>query len=354
LLTIGRNAVPQHIWVSRRWLSQLIPAMAILSVLASAKVVAWLARRKIPPTVTAFGLAAAYFLPTAGFLRPFAFRSMLSGLPEAYASVVAKLKASRTTPPLVTTNLQIASILTYLYDVPTALLGGRLEFGLSDAGAREALTCGNFGGMTAIGIEAFELGNTVADPASFAGDYLEMTEGRRPRALITFPLSFDIGVVGGDRSTLEVHAGHPRLVSEVGTLQEGGSVSATGRAGLLLGGPCMPLSPGVYRVDWIGRVLDVGGRRERQGALDAVAEPGANLLASVPLRVSPTGPSEAWIAGLDFSVEKPLACVDFRLRVDSNVAMVITRLRLTRAVVSAPAIRKEGSAIPPTDRARIP
>jgi len=332
VFTIGPHVVPQHIWASRRWVPHVIPGMAVLSVIAAAALSSYLARFRIPQTVPAAVLVACYFLPALSFLRPFLLKSMLLGLPEAYTALVDRLPAS--TKPVVTTNPHVASILTYVYDVPTAMLGGKTEFGFNAPEAQAALGRGDFAGMTAVGMGAFELGNSVSRSASFVGDYLEMTQGRRPRAVIGLPLSFDVGALGGSRSTLEVPARHPRLVSEVGVPQDDGSVLGSGRSGLLLGGPCMPLGAGNHEVDWIGRVFDVGGRRKQQGALDVVSEPGATLVASVPLRVARTGPSETWIAGVDFSLERPLECVDFRMRVESNVVISVTRLRLKRSLLN--------------------
>jgi len=335
VFTVGPHVVPQHIWASRRWVPHVIPAMAVLSVLAATRISSAVARFRIPQSLAAAVLLACYFVPALSFVRPFLLKSMLLGLPEAYATLVDRLPAPNTAQPVVTTNPHVASILTYVYDVPTAMLGGKTQFGFDASEARSALGRGEFAGMTAVGMGAFELGNSVSRSASFVGDYVEMTYGRRPRVVVGLPLSLDVGTLGGARSTLEVAARHPRLVSEVGTPQEDGSLLASGRGGLLLGGPCMALGAGNHEVDWIGRVLDVGGRRNQQGALDVVSEPGAQLVASVPLRVGRTGPSEVWIAGIDFSLDRPLGCVDFRMRVESNVVISVTRLRLKRTLVNS-------------------
>jgi hypothetical protein len=334
VFTVRTQAAPQHIWVSRRWLPQLIPGIFVLSSVAAG----WLSRLTIRVggvrTLVLAALALCYLVPTLQFDRPFAFRSMLQGLPAAYESAAARVRATRIRPPLVSADPNIAGIFTYVYDLPIALLGGDRKFGVQSEIAEQTLLRGDLGGMPAIGFDAFDLGNTVIESSRYVGPHLEVTQTEPPRRIVEFPVTFDLGVVGGPQRTLEVPAGHPRLTSNVGVPGPGSSVLSHGRAGLLQGGPCMTLGPGTYAVDWIGSVRQVGAVPV-QGLVDVVTDPRQTVVTSVPLRVRPTGGSETWLAGVDFSAERTLRCVEFRLQIEHGVAMTLSRVRLARVADGA-------------------
>jgi hypothetical protein len=330
LFTLETHVAPQHIWASRRWLPQVIPSMLILSLVAAGWI-AHLTRHRLRLRAFVLTLPAfAYFVPTLLFDRPFAFRSMLKGLPAAYEAVAARVRTARIEPPLVTANPNLASIFTYVYDLPVVLMGGEGRFGSSSEVAEQLLLRGDLEGLPAIGLDAFELGNTPSDSSRFVGDYLEMTETRPPRALIELPVTLDVGIIGGPGRSLEVPAHHPRLTSNIGVPGPGGTLISDGNAGLLQGGPCMSVGPGTYAVDWIGRVLDPGGPPKQQGTIDVVAAPNQTVVTSMPFRLRATGASETWLTGLDFSTGRTLRCVEFRLQVKQGVTMALSRLRLKR------------------------
>ena len=331
VFTMGSRIMPVHIYASRRWLPQVIPTMAALSAVAVVRLAVLAPRWRIPGRLVLVALAGCYLVPALAFARPFLFRTMLRGLPAAYAAAAHQARALHLELPLATANPNIASVLTYVYDLPTVLLGGPSLYGLDDAKARALLVRGDLAGVSAIGIEPFELGNAPLRYGTFQGDFLEVVQGRKPRDVLPFPVPFDLGLIGSWATPIEVPAAHQRLVTEVGERLADGSIRATGVAGLLQGGPCMALEAGRYRVDWIGRVIDAASGDAQQRTVEVTSQAARRVLASAPLRIAPTGPSETWLSGLNFSVEHPLTCVDFRLRVAATDNMVLTRLRLTRS-----------------------
>jgi hypothetical protein len=333
-ITVGAQITPVHIWASRRLLPHVLPAVAILSVIAAARLASVAERVRWSSRVVSLLLGLAYLIPALDLARPFLFRSFLRGLPEAYAALIAKLPASDRAFPLVTGNAHLGSILTYVYDVPTAVLGGTSEYGLGDRGAREALGRGELAGLHAVGMNAFELQNSPTTSALFEGSYLEVVTGRKARKVVSFPVPLDIGTIGGSRFHIEVPANHWRFPSQVGIPQPDGSLRTKGPAGYVQGGPCVALPPGQYEVDWIGRVLHSGAGQQRQGTADAIARsdketgrPGVNLT-SAPLRVRPTGKGESWLVGVDFTLPQATTCVEFRLHVESQVSLELSRVRL--------------------------
>jgi 4-amino-4-deoxy-L-arabinose transferase-like glycosyltransferase len=331
--TLGPGVVPEHIWASRRWLSHVIPLFAVLGTFGASACVAWARRHSLFPFTLGALLAVGYLGAALGLARPFLFRSMLEGLPDAYASLATRIARSGAKPPFMTGSHHIASILTYLYDVPTVLFGGRTQYGLEYPAARDALLRGDFKGMSAIGLDEFTAGNTLSQANQFLGDYLEPSVGKPATTIMVYPLSMDIGTIGGKTFELEIPAKHRRLATEVGKLDDAGMIRTTGRAGALQIGPRVRLEAGQYEVDWIGRTFVVG-KSKQQGTIDVVADSGKVVLASMPLRIQRETPSETWLGGLDFDLDEATLDVEFRLRVDSEVVLGLTRLRLRRVAGS--------------------
>src|SRR5262249_32007686 len=149
--TVGADAAPQHIWASRRWVSQVIPLACVLGVCGAAGIGAWLSRWPRLAARLAPGFGIACLAPPVAFARPFLLRPMLAGLPQAYTALAERIRSLELPLPLVTNNPHLASTLTYLYDVPTVLIGGRTQFGFNDPVARSLLAEGELGGLGAVG-----------------------------------------------------------------------------------------------------------------------------------------------------------------------------------------------------------
>lgn len=328
--TLGPGVVPEHIWASRRWLSHVIPLFAVLGTFGASVCVAWARSRRALPFTVGSLLAIGYFGAALWFARPFLFRSMLQGLPEAYSALVSRVNDSATRPPYLSNNPHLASILTYLYDVPTVLFGGRTAYGLQHPPAQDAFNRGDFTGKSSIGLDPFALGQSALREARFSGDYLERSIGKIPRIVLPYDVPMDIGVIGGKTFELEVPASYRDFVTSVGKRDESGVLRTTGRGGSLQNGPFVRLEPGQYEVDWIGRVISTG--QATQGILDVFTDSGKTVLASAPLRIRKESASETWLGGLDFNLDRAAQGVEFRIRVSSQVDLALTRVRLRRVV----------------------
>ena len=248
---------------------------------------------------------------------------MLADLPGAYERLSAFVKHNGTKTPLVTGNVQLASILTYLYDTPTMLT--------VNAGS-SSLTRHELAGFAAVGFGAFELGDVTDYSDSFLGRHLEITSDHPPRQLVDMPLLFSVGRIGGPTYEVEVPAAHPSLGTLVGRRDEGGNMHTTGRAGTLQNGPWMSITAGQYEVDWLGRVWQAPADKPC-GSLDVIVDGGKRVLGSADLRVRPGSGGETWLGGVDFGVEQPLSGVEFRMQVSSDAGLVLTRVRLRRVAV---------------------
>jgi hypothetical protein len=343
-VTAGAQIVPVHIWASRRLLPHVIPAVAVLSVVAVVRLASLAPLVRLPSRIVPVVLGLAYLIPALDMASPYLFRSMLRGLPEVYAELVPRLRRVQTTFPFVTSSAHLGAVLTYVYDVPTVVVGGTGLYGLVDPGARDALGRGELAGLQAVGMHAFELHNGPTARAVFEGTYLEEVEGRKAENVVPFPVPLDIGSIGQSRFDVEVPAHHLRFPSQVGVPQPDGSLRTSGRSGYIQGGPCVDLAPGQYEVDWIGRVLQAGGGQERQGIADAVvrgdkdAAAPEDTLVSTPVRIRPSSKDESWLAGVDFTLARPASCIEFRLQVESHITLELTRVRLRNVGPAAVAV----------------
>ena len=115
--------------------------------------------------------------------------------------------------------------------------------------------------------------------------------------------------------------------TQVGVLK-GGSIYSAGKAGYLQFGPYISLPAGSYRVEWHGKLEQ--GIQNAVGNVDVSINGGATVLvnASVTMRVVGGVNTDA-LAAVEFSVDHPVAAVEFRFYVNEN-AMV----RLNEVVIS--------------------
>jgi hypothetical protein len=253
---------------------------------------------------------------------------MLRGLPRAYEELLANLRELDVQPPLVTSGMQVGSVLTYMYGMPTIELGSREHWGIEESTTQRVLGRGELAGLPAVGLDAFELRGPPLRSMTFVGEYLEMTQGRRPRAIVDFPLPLHLGFIGGSSYEVEVEARHPRFYSSVGAPQPDGSLRVTGAEGLLHAGPCVSLSEGTYEVDWLGSVETVGPAMEI-GRVEFVYGAQKKLGAERIARARPTGPGATFLAGLEFTLPVPVSCAELRFwsRRDSSIMLSALRLR---------------------------
>ncbi len=317
IYTSRTDVAPVHIWASRRWVPHVIPLVLAFAALAFE----WLAlrlRSKRGGVVGGFVLAALVLAPPVDFTRLFLFKSMLRGLAERYERVASFARRHGTASPLLTERVNYGSILTYVYDVPTAVLFGP---------GTEAFARGDFAGELGLGFHAFDLKRTVEEPGDYFGPDLEHSTAHRPGDVGEIRLPFELGRAGPRVFVAEMPASHPNLRTHVGRVDASGSVVAGGRRGQLLFGPWMTLMPGRYRIEWYGRI-ETAERRWRQGTLDVIFDAGNESIAEAPL--AHTRAKGDLLGALDFELDQPIEGLEFRVRVEAKANVAITKLRLER------------------------
>jgi hypothetical protein len=318
--TARTDVAPLHIWASRRWVQHVIPLTLACGVLG----VTWLVeqvRRRWASVATAAALAVTCLGPPLSFDRPFLFQSMLKGLPAAYARVAAYARAHPEQWPLVTHHVHFGSILTYIYEVPTVVLDS--ETGIP------AFERGELAGELAVGFTAFERRESAPDPSGYVGLYLEPSKDHRPSGLVEQRFPLEIGEIGGKTFDVEMPAWHASFRRQVSFTAPNGSVVSNGQRGQLLYGPWVTLMPGRYRVEWYGRL--VSARKNRpQGALDVIYDQGSHSVAETPLAIAPGSRVDGVLGALDFTLSSRLEGIEFRVRIEPRVRLVLTKVRLQR------------------------
>jgi hypothetical protein len=318
IYTARTDVAPIHIWASRRWVQHVIPLVLVSAALAVPWLVARL-RTKRASALAVTALALVVLVPVLDFTRLFLFKSMLRGLAGRYERVADYARSRPEKLPVLTDRVHFGSILSYVYDVPTAVLFG--------AGA-EAFARGDFAGQLGVGFHAFDLRHTVEVPGAFGGAYLGPTSDERPSEIVSMPIPLDAGPIGDRVFEAEMPAAHWRFRSQVGRRKKDGSVVSKGKEGQLLLGPWMDLIPGRYRIEWYGRVASAG-TRQRHGLVDVIFEAGKKTIVEAPLLLEKND-AEHQLAALDFTVEHPLEGLEFRLRIRNKVGVTLTKLRLAR------------------------
>ncbi|HSU41649.1 MAG TPA: hypothetical protein VLJ38_18855, partial [Polyangiaceae bacterium] len=318
LYTARTDVAPVHIWASRRWVEHVIPLTLACAVLG----VTWVVERmrgRWSTVATAAALAVTCLGPPLAFDRPFLFHSMLKGLPKAYSRVAAYARAHPEQWPLVTHHVHFGSILTYIYEIPTVVLDS--ETGIP------AFERGELTGELAVGFTAFERRQSAPDPSGYVGVYLEPSKDHRPSELIEQRFPLEIGEIGGRTFDAEMPAWHPAFRRQVSFTAPNGSVVSNGQRGQLLYGPWITLTPGRYRVEWYGR-LDAAPKNKPQGALDVIYDEGRHTVAAMPLALpSPTRGNDV-LGELEFTLNTRLEGIEFRVRVEPRVRLILTKVRL--------------------------
>jgi hypothetical protein len=326
IYTSRTDVAHEHIWASRRWVPHVIPfvlAGATLGVPHALDGVRRLGARfgtraaRAAVALGASALAAAAFLPFLDFASPFLGRSMLHGLPAAYERAATYARMHRDRWPLVTGSVQLGSILTYAYGVPTVVL---TERGL------EQVEKGAYVGEIGIGLDPFDLRNSLGVDAKYAGQYLERKESEPPRRLVTLRVPLEGGVFGPPDFDLEVAAAHPAFRTPAERRPDGTLVAGDHRA-TLLRGPGINLPAGRYRVELYGSTAP--GKRKRRGIFDVVDDEQFDAIVDMVLEGSNVR-GERLLGGLDFTLPKTTRGVDFRVRVEPDSGLRLARLRFKR------------------------
>jgi hypothetical protein len=246
---------------------------------------------------------------------------MLEGLPEAYERIATYARKDPTRWPLVTSSTILGSILTYAYDVPTVLLN---DAGITAAGI------GGLQGQLGVGFDPFGLHNTTDVDARVAAVYLDHSAEAPPSELVALHVPLEAGEFGPNAFDLQIPAAHLAMHTRAATPTGNGALAATGERAVMQWGPWIDLAPGRYRIEWYGSIGP--GKRKRRGTLDVVSDGGKRSIAKVPLLDDPNDRAERLLGGIDFTVTEPTSGVEFRVRLEAQAALTLTRLRLARFV----------------------
>ncbi len=321
--TARTEVAPIYMWASRRWVPHVIPLLLAVATLAAAWTFDLLLSRRRHRSARVFAavlVALAWLLAPLDFDRPFLFRSMLAGLPQAYERIAQFARAHRDRWPVITDQVNFGSILTYVYDVPTVVL--------NDAG-QDVLARGGLVDEVIVGVHPFGRRESAGVLAGYEFPYLSITRDERPSELMSWRFPLEAGLVGPLQFTVvEAPASHPAFRHQVGRVAGDGSVVSEGHAGQLLSGPFVTLAPGRYRVEWYGHFL-AATRHKHVGTLDVIFKSGRESLGETPLLAKRTR-SESALGAVEFSLEQVLDNIEFRVRIARDVRLALTNVRLER------------------------
>ncbi|MBW1690544.1 MAG: glycosyltransferase family 39 protein [Deltaproteobacteria bacterium] len=331
IFTCQPNISPDHIWASRRWVPQVIPSILLFSVYGVWKIHSMFSVR-FPKYKKMVGSAIAvmvvyYLMATVSFARPYLNQSILEGYAGQYSDLRKSIIASNEiSKAALTSNTQLASILTYIFDIKTVLL--------TRAG-KESANRGEFDGYLYIGLDSFSFPSWTDNEiyqGQLYGLYLQKTKGSRPKKLYERPYSLDSGVLAiatnDRRIRINLPAAHPRFGSVVGIRNKReGTIISNGRSGFLQFGPYISLDPGYYMVEWFGAAEYADGKE--QGFVDVAFNKGATLIKCKPIK--PKAKIDAKkdiIAQIDFVLEKSVNDLEYRFFVNDGILIRLESILL--------------------------
>jgi len=127
---------------------------------------------------------------------------------------------------------------------------------------------------------------------------------------------------------LSIRADNERFITDIGArdVVAGTLRTAGGGAGFLQRGPGMPLKAGTYRARWVGTIQAPPGAEV--GFVDVVAEGVTVKRLPVASRGHETSPR---FAEIDFTLDDPVDALEYRLYVNTGVAVTLERVELYSA-----------------------
>lgn len=314
IFTFRPSITPDHIWASRRWVSQVIP----LTLLLAAMAVHWLwnANANIPFCRTlGISIVSLYFASALIVAKPYLFVSMLDSLAASYKRLAEEIELLSPNYPVFTRNEQIASILTYVYQKPTVLVTGS---------ATEALQYIQ-GEFLFLGDESLEL-STIQDGV-MCGTYLEKTRGALPNQNYERCYSVTLSRISEtEKISHRLSPLNNRFGTGVGVRDyDQGTILSNGSDGFLLFGPYIDLPPGDYMVTWQGAVLEPGVN-DSIGFIDVTYNRGKMIIARQFLPPAHEGTDLGW--KMHFSIDEHKDDIEFRFFVEEGVVALIEQIEL--------------------------
>jgi hypothetical protein len=323
---------PDLIWATRRWVPYVIPTVMLFSVYCIWRPSTVKFRPALIPILA--GAVAGIFLyyvhHSYVVAKPFLFKSMLARYPEQYRSLVNSIKNAhwatvknntyKSYGVLFTKNIRIASILTYIYHVPTVLIYGNSRY-------RELIE--RWGNLAIVGDTGpFQ---TVFDSRQLCGQYLEITIGSLPGKVYDRCYDTSIGIVSAFSKAHTASVLNKSFHTQVGVIDERDRVlKSRGAPGYLLYGPYVTLSSGHYKVKWNGNVLKLPKGHEL-GFVDVSADYGKKIVKTKPLiddrLAAPLGKFSEQIT---FTLPKRVENVEFRVYVGAGEKIALKSVSLQK------------------------
>ncbi len=236
-----------HVWASRRWIPYTIPTMLLLSGLAVQEL--RLTYPKLRTAVVAAALlGSGWYAQTAyEFSRPWLTRSVLKELPGEYRRLIAAIERVPKGALVISEDAQVASVLNYVYGIPTVLSNGRANR-WSDETARR------LSGSVLISRPPI---NSWGEPIAFVrlgGLFPDRTRGSRPERLVPVNSRLTVSALWPPIEQLPPPRlfGTDSLWSSGRTHPISGSVMIRKGGGTVNYGPYTHLGRGDYRITWYG------------------------------------------------------------------------------------------------------
>ncbi len=321
------SITPDHYWASRRWISFCIPLIVLCFVKTLTVFYDFLVKKNFSSltVIAVLGIPVYWYIANAIMLSsPFLLTSMLNSYPKGYATVSENIKKLNTHGVYLSRDKQVASYLTYMYGIPTALL---TKVGVQHIRQGEIINQPALG----LGLDLSEVNGVLGgDSYSFCGDYTERIRGGRPSKLVRHCRELVPGITVSPNScrSITLGANSKYFGTRVGRkkLDEGRLIS-NGSAGTLQFGPYIATGAGQYRVIWRGKVLQTNGIAI--GEIDAVVNKGQVVINRTQVLVDDLESNSDELAHLDFELLKPVSDLEYRFRVAQGVRVALSSIELT-------------------------
>ncbi len=346
IFTWRPSITPDHIWASRRWVPYVIPLIILFSAYGMWKLYSLFFTKlyKYASTGVILVVITYYFISILSFSRPFLRQSILVNYPAQY-SHFSKNIAMSVSNPCLTTNIQIASILTYIYGIDTVLI--------TKTGASLAKK-GKLNGHLYVGLDPFSFPNWSNDSnnliyqGNLCGSYLQKIRGSRPIKLYEREYSLNSGILAVDKFdnqiNIDVPAAHYRFGSRVGIRnEEKGTMMSDGRKGFVQFGPYISLPSGHYEVEWYGTI--VKGKLGSIGFVDVVTNKGSRLVGRKSIACLNFGSSNqngSPLSRIVFHLESRASDLEYRFYVDEGIQVILKSIRLKRYSKGVQGITEKG------------
>jgi hypothetical protein len=334
--TFQPHVTPGLIYATRRWVSYAIP----LIILFSAYCLWRFCRMNLESVSKAIaicgsaGVIAYYVYNSYCVASPYLSTSMLAQYPQQYRALAKSLKDTdwvkagvdtyRKYGAFFTNDHNIASILTYEYNLPTIMIHD-LPIQSRTGDVLEKLP-------TVGSIKPFQ---RLLDVRRICGKYLERGAGRLPESLYSRCIDANIGSISFPPNLYRWHTASVTeglFRTQVGRVDEKqNTVTSYGKRGYLLYGPYITLAPGRYVVWWQGKFLHLP-EKGKYAVFDISADRAKTILEKKTLVATPEDnrfPSSL-SEKLTFKLSTETHKLEFRVYVETGTKIAIKTVSLRK------------------------